>query len=73
MMEKISLWQRWAERGDAQGRTVAYGVLLLFVVSAAFVVFGANPWIEGFFDKVDAGEVLLFEDVVVAEEAGADH
>jgi hypothetical protein len=66
MMGKQTLWQRWAGRGDSQGRTIVFGLVLLLAALVAYLIFGANPWISGFFEKVDAGQATSLADRVAA-------
>ena len=66
MIGNKTLWQRWLRRGDSQGRTIVFGLVLSLVALVTYLIFGANPWIAGFFEKVDAGQAMTLADRVAA-------
>jgi len=60
-----TLWQRWRERGDGPGLSIALGLVVLLVGLIVFLVFGENPWASGIHEKIKAGVELTVEEGII--------
>jgi hypothetical protein len=45
---------------------VVFGIALLLAALVTYLIFGANPWIAGFFETVEAGQATTLADRVAA-------
>ncbi len=60
-----TVWQRWRERGDGPGLSIALGLVVWLVGLIVFLVFGENPWAAGIHEKAQSGAPLTIEEDII--------